>query len=112
MPDSPERPRLIIPGSEPAPAEKPRIVLPGAEHEPAEKPAIVLPPGVSRETPEDLPEYPRLRPLVLMPVSDGQRELLLVSDPLGVIPGQAVLSVETLPMLQLLDGTVSLADLT
>ena len=53
-----------------------------------------------------------MRPLVLMPVSDGQRELLLVSDPLGVIPGQPVLSIETLPMLQLLDGSTSLADIT
>ncbi len=129
MPDSPEtqRPRIIIPGAEPDVA--PRIVLPGGGEasepdrsagEGAEPGAgaigarggIVLPPGVARDTPEDLPEYPRLRPLVLMPVSDGQRELLLVSDPLGVLDQPAVLSMEALPLLQLLDGTVSMADLT
>src|SRR4051812_38212554 len=101
MPDDPQRPRIIIPGSEPEPEQRPRIVLPGGEPEPAARSSIVLPPGVSRETPEDLPEYPRLRPLVLMPVGDGQREMVLVNDPLGVIPGQAVLAMESLPMLQL-----------
>jgi len=49
---------------------------------------------VGREEPQDLPEYPRVRPLVLMPVSDGQREMILVSDPTGVIPGQPVLSMD------------------
>src|SRR2546423_9754692 len=120
MPDPPEAPRhrLIVPGEESDPAPGQRIVLPGDEP-PAEREApsapragIVLPPGVGRETPDDLPDYPRMRPLVLMPVSDGQRELLLVSDPLGVIPGQPVLSIETLPILQLLDGTLSLTDIT
>jgi hypothetical protein len=48
---------------------------------------------------------------VLVPFSDGQRELVLVNDPLGVIPGQPVLGIESLGLLQLLDGTVSLADL-
>jgi hypothetical protein len=96
----------------PAPS---RIILPGGE--PASEPEggapsrIILPPGVTRETPEDLPEYPRLRPLVLMPFSDGQRELLLVTDPLGVIQGQPVLGAESLAILQLLDGTVPLNDI-
>lgn len=89
-----------------------RLIVPGAEPEPAETPRIVLPPGVAREEAEDLPEYPRLRPLVLVPVSDGQREVLLVQDPLGVVEGQPVLGMEALPILQLLDGTVSLTDLT
>lgn len=98
----------------PAPPDRPgRIILPGAEpEEPSGSgPRIVLPPGAVRETPEDLPEYPRLRPLVIMPFTDGQRELLLVSDPLGVMPGQPVLGLEALGLLQLLDGTVSLNDL-
>src|SRR5262245_57567884 len=85
--------RIIVPGAEPeAAAEKPRIVAPGdAEPEPpAERPRIVLPPGVARETEEDVPERPRLRPLVLVPVSDGNREALLVTDPLGVVRGQPV----------------------
>src|SRR5687768_12854226 len=90
-----------------------RLIVPGAEPEaPAEPPRIVLPPGVAREETEDLPEYPRLRPLVLVPVSDGQREVLVVTDPLGVIQGQPVLAMDAVAILQLLDGTVSLTDLS
>jgi hypothetical protein len=72
----------------------------------------VLPPGVAREPAEDVPEYPRLRPLVLVPIRDGQRELLLVSDPMGVVAGDPVLSMEAVPLLQLLDGVTSMSDLT
>ena len=89
-----------------------RLIVPGAETVAEEAPRIVLPPGVSREEPEDLPEYPKLRPLMLMPIRDGERDLLLVSDPLGVMDGQPVLGMEALAILQLLDGTVSLTDLT
>ena len=90
-----------------------RIIVPGAEPEPQAAPRIVLPPGVSREEEAgDIPEFPRLRPLVLMPFSDGQRELLLVNDPLGVIEGQPVLGIESLALLELLDGSVSINDLT
>lgn len=95
-----------------SPSRPGRIILPGAESEATEAPRIVLPPGVARDTPDNLPEFPRLRPLVLVPFSDGQRELLLVSDPLGVIPGQPVLAVESLAIMQLLDGSLSLHDLT
>src|SRR5688572_22729968 len=97
--DAPRSSRLIIPGAEPEPT-------------PESPPRIVLPPGVSRETPEDLPEYPRLRPLILVPVRDGERELIVVSDPLGVIPGQPVLGIEALGLLQLLDGTFSVSDIS
>jgi len=89
-----------------------RIIVPGVESEPAGDagaPRIVLPPGVARpaqDAADELPEYPRLRPLILMPINDGERELLLVTDPLGVIPGQPVLSLESLALLQLLDGSV------
>ena len=90
-----------------------RIILPGAESTaPTEGPRIVIPPGASLDEPDELPEYPRLRPLVLMPFTDKQRELLLVSDPLGVIPGQPVLGIEALGILQLLDGSVSVNDIT
>ena len=122
MPDSPETPRsrLIIPGSEPEPSKRSRIITSGGQPATSDddesaaplRSSIVLPPGVGRETPEDLPEYPRVRPLVLMPVSDGQREMILVSDPTGVIPGQPVLSMEALPMLQMFDGTLSIGDIT
>jgi len=116
VPQDPLRPRLIVPGAEPdEPAEeRPRLVVPESARE-EEAPArsrIVLPPGVTRETPEDLPEFPRLRPLVIVPVRDGKRELLVVTDPLGVVRGQPVLGMEALPILQLLDGSVSLTDLT
>jgi MEMO1 family protein len=98
-PQDPPRPgRIILPGSEPAPR--------------GDAPRIVIPPGVSRDEPDDLPEYPRLRPLVLMPFVDKDRELLLVSDPLGVIPGQPVLGAEALGILQLLDGSVSVNEIT
>src|SRR5262245_55386475 len=98
--DPPSRPgKLIVPGAEPA-------------AEPDDRPRIILPPGTVRESAEDLPEYPRLRRLVLMPVRDGERELIIVSDPMGIIPGQPVLGIEALAILQLLDGTVSLTDLT
>ena len=122
MPAEPKEPparpgRIVIPGAEPEPesAAAPKIVLPSGgapEPEAAAAPRIVLPPGVSREEAQDVPEYPRLRPLVLVPVSDGKREVLLVSDPLGVIHGQPALGVEALAILQLLDGSVSLNDIT
>ncbi len=117
-PQDPPRPgRLIVPGEEPddAPAARPRLITPAGEEvaeAPAPKSRIVLPPGVARETPEDLPEYPRIRPLVIVPIRDGKRELLLISDPLGVVQGQPVLGIEALPLLQLMDGTVSLADMS
>ena len=99
-PNEPPRPgRLIIPGAEP-------------ESDAPEAPRIVLPPGVARDIPDDVPEYPRLRPLILVPVRDGERDYILVSDPLGVIRGQPVLGMDALPILQLLDGTVSVTDLS
>lgn len=94
------------------PAKPGRLIIPGAEPEPAERPRIILPPGTVRESAEELPEYPRMRRLVLMPVRDGERELILVSDPMGIMPGQPVLGIESLAILQLLDGTVSLTDIT
>jgi hypothetical protein len=91
-----------------------RIILPGAAGEPAgaEAPRIVLPPGVHREEHDELPERPRLRPLVLAMARQGERDVLVVTDPLGVMPAPAALSVETLGVLQLLDGNTPLNDLT
>jgi AmmeMemoRadiSam system protein B len=120
-PSDPKRPRLVFPGSDADSAPARRIVSPGADAAaapgpeapaPTRRPGLILPPGAGREVPEDLPEYPRLRPLGLARVSDGRREMLLVSDPTGVIQGQPALSMEALPMLQLLDGTTSLTDIT
>ena len=93
------------------PARPSRLIIPGAEPEPAEKPRIILPPGASVETHDDLPEYPRLRPVQLTPVRDGDRELLVVTDPLGIVRGQPVLGFETIALLQLMDGATSLTDI-
>jgi MEMO1 family protein len=94
------------------PQPKSRLIIPGAEPEAAEKPRIILPPGTVRESADELPEYPRLRRLMILPVRDGERELLLVQDPMGIMPGQPVLGIESLAILQLLDGTVSLTDIS
>jgi AmmeMemoRadiSam system protein B len=101
-----------------------RIILPGDEHtsEPPADPAgedsvrdagprIILPPGVEVAEHQDLPEYPRLRPLTISPVRDGDRDLIVVNDPLGVLPAPVALRMEALDLLQLLDGRTSLTDL-
>jgi len=95
------------------PARPARIIVPGAEQEPPAdaKPRIILPPSASVDARDDLPEYPRLRAVHLTPVREANRDLLLVSDPLGVVQGQPVLGMETLAILQLLDGTTSLTDI-
>jgi AmmeMemoRadiSam system protein B len=119
MPDQePKRPgRIIIPGQESEPETPRGAGLVGGGGAPEKTPSetgsrIILPPGVSREEPEDLPEFPRLRPLMLMPVKDGERELIVVNDPLGVIPGQPVLAMEALALMQLFDGQTSITDIS
>jgi len=94
------------------PPAKSRLIIPGAEPESTGRPRIILPPGAVRESADELPEYPRLRRLALLPVRDGEREMLVVQDPMGVMPGQPVLGMEALAILQLLDGTVSLTDIS
>ena len=106
--------------SDPAPAR--RIIVPGEESRPTPPsgapgdappaPRIVLPPGVAREEPDDLPEYPRLRPLEIMAMREGDRDILLVSDPLGVMPAPIALRIDALEMLRVLDGTLSTNDIT
>jgi AmmeMemoRadiSam system protein B len=104
--DTPRRGRIILPGQENEPPPEPAAEPPAA-------PRIVLPPGVRREEEEaqDLPEYPRLRPLEIIPVREGDRDLLLVHDPLGVMPGPVALRIEALELLRILDGRLSLTDL-
>lgn len=105
------------------PPQKGRIILPGQEHDdaPRKEPEatttpgtsrIILPPGVEAEEAGEIPEYPKLRPLIILPFKEGERELLVVSDPMGVIPGQPVLAIEALGLLQLFDGNTSVADIT
>ena len=59
-PDPPRASRIIVPGQEHA--------EPAGEAPPASGSRIVLPPGATTEPEESLPEYPRLRPLEIMPV--------------------------------------------
>jgi hypothetical protein len=119
-PDDRPTSKLIVPGEEPLPEDRPRLIVGPSADAPATKadePArtgstrIVLPPGAASAD-EDLPEFPRLRPLLLIPISDGQREVVLVQDPMGVVPGQPLLAVESLGLLQLFDGATSLTDIT
>ena len=117
-PDSPESTpprRIIMPGeaSRRAPPEPAREPPPAPAGEtPSGGSRIVLPPGVAREEPEDLPEYPRLRPLEILAVREGDRDLLLVTDPLGVMPAPIALRIDALDLLRVLDGSFSLNDLT
>jgi AmmeMemoRadiSam system protein B len=115
MPDQePKKPgRIILPGQEFEP-ERPELPASGADTDrpPAQGSRIILPPGVTRDEPEDVPEFPRLRPLMLMPVRDGERDLLVVTDPLGVIEGQPVMPMEALALMQLFDGRTSVTDIT
>lgn len=99
----------LIPDDKPA---KSRLIIPGADSETTEKPRIILPPGSVRDSAEELPEFPRLRRLMMLPVRDGERELIVVQDPMGIMQGQPALGMESLAILQLLDGTVSLTDIS
>jgi AmmeMemoRadiSam system protein B len=101
----------MVPDPNEPPARPSRLIIPGAVPEPAEPARIILPPGASTQTRDDLPEYPRLRAVQLTPVRDGDRELIVVTDPLGITPGQPVLGFETIAILQLLDGATSLTDI-
>jgi hypothetical protein len=101
-PDAPRPGRIILPGQETAAPEG---------DAPASGSRIIVPAGARGDADETAPEYPRLRPLELMVVREGERDLLLVNDPLGVMPGPVALRVEALPLIQLLDGTVSVTDL-
>ncbi len=112
MPIEPPNPapprRIIVPGGDPgregSPSASESAHAGGASR-------IVQPPGVGREQPDDLPEYPRLRPLEIVAMRDGERDLLVVSDPLGVMPAPVALRMEALEMLRVLDGSLSLNDI-
>ncbi len=47
----------------------------------------------------------------LMPLRSGERDLILVRDPLGIAPGNAALAAEVLPYLPLFDGSSTIGDL-
>src|SRR5262249_12003521 len=96
--------RIIVPGADPR-REAPGARRGAPEGGPPDAPRIVLPPGVGNTEHDDLPEYPRLRPLEIVALRDGDRDLLMVSDPLGVMPAPVALRVEALEMLRVLDGS-------
>lgn len=58
-----------------------------------------------------LPAYPRLRPLEIQEVKDGDRVVVLLSDPSGISPQPVAISPEAIPVLTLFDGTVPLDEL-
>ncbi len=102
-PTQPMRPgRIILPGSEPPPTAGSEA--PGPSR-------IVVPPGAEHGEADDLPEYPRMRPLEMLSVRDGDKDYLVVTDPMGVLPAPVALRLEALELMQLLDGSVSLNEL-
>lgn len=103
---SPPR-RIIVPGGDPRREESPSAPVSGTQG----SSRLVLPPGVSSDEYDDLPEYPRLRPLEIVALREGDRDLLVVSDPLGVMPALVALRMEALEMLRVLDGSLSLNDI-
>jgi AmmeMemoRadiSam system protein B len=115
MPSQPPDPprRIILPGEEHSPAPEDRREAETPVEPPAGASRIVLPPGVAAEEEwEDLPERPRLRPLEIMLAREGDRDLVIVSDPLGVMPAPLALRPEALDLLRVLDGTLALQDIT
>ena len=66
---------------------------------------------VRADAAEALPAKPRLRALEVIPIQEGGREGLLLRDPLGIAEKPAVLRLEVLPLLQLLDGTRSVEEI-
>ena len=103
---------MVFDPNEPPP-NRPKLIIPGADPEPSAdvKPRIILPPGSALESHDDLPEYPRMRPVQIQAVKDGERQLLVLTDPLGVTPGRPVLGFESIAILEMLDGTISLSDI-
>lgn len=109
--DPPPPRRIIVPGEEPRDDPPPAIAGSGGSDPQAGPSRLVLPPGVAREDTDELPEYPRLRPLEIVVARDRDRDLLIVNDPLGVMPAPVALKLEALEMLRVLDGSLALNDL-
>jgi len=66
---------------------------------------------VRADAAQALPAKPRLRALEVIPIQEGGREGLLLRDPIGIAEKPAVLRLEVLPLLQLLDGTRSVDEI-
>jgi AmmeMemoRadiSam system protein B len=99
-----------------SPAEPSRIILPGGV-----KPGTLLGPDgrpIAPSSPEPaddaagaLPAFPRLRPLEIQQVRDGERDVVLLIDPSGIAPAPIAILPEALPIVGMFDGSVALADL-
>ncbi len=93
-----------------------RIILPGGV-----KPGTLLGPdgrpiSTRRDEGEDdgaprVPTHPRLRAIEVEQVREDDRTFIVLSDPSGVATRPLAISPEAVPILQLLDGAVSLEDL-
>ncbi len=93
-----------------------RIILPGGV-----KPGTLLGPDgrpiVTRRDEADvdagpaLPQYPRLRAIEVQEVREGDRTVVVLTDPSGVAPRALAISPEAVPILSLFDGSVALEDL-
>ncbi|MEO6463344.1 MAG: AmmeMemoRadiSam system protein B [Candidatus Eisenbacteria bacterium] len=97
--------------------EPSRIILPGG-HKPGTLVGLDGRPlssgGHDEEGPgtaDALPAFPRLRPLDIQEVREGDKVAVLLSDPSGIAPQPIAVSPETIPILSLFDGSVSLEDL-
>jgi len=95
-----------------------RIILPGGV-----KPGTLLgPDGRPLSTRRDdaeavangeppLPTHPRLRAIELQEMREGDRTILVLTDPSGVAERALAISPEAAPILALFDGSVALEDL-
>ena len=97
--------------------EPSRIILPGG-HKPGTLVGLdgrALMSSSARDDDETagpaLPAYPRLRPLDIQEIQEGDRVAVLLTDPTGIAPSPVAVSPEAIPVLTLFDGSVSLEDL-
>ena len=93
--------------------EPSRIIRPGGV-----KPGTLLGPdgrplssSAAQAEAEALPAFPRLRPLDIQEVPDGDRVVVLLTDPTGVAKQPVAVAPEAVAVLSLFDGSVSLDDL-
>jgi AmmeMemoRadiSam system protein B len=94
--------RIILPGG-----VKPGTLV-GLDGRPITSGALEEDPAAAADRP---PAYPRLRPLEIQEMRDGERVVVLLSDPSGIAPQPVAVSPEAIPLLTLFDGSVSVEDL-
>lgn len=94
--------------------DRPKLFGPDGREIAREQPLLVDAQGRAlRGAPQGPPpDRPRLRALELVAMHEGGRDLLVAHDPLGVCENTVVLRLETLPLLQLLDGSRTTEEIT